>query len=71
MRHDWVQTVHEPGNKQKTCRRRGATRECSNMYVKNQDHWTPAMLDGHRQPFCLTVDTTTAFNTEEDDTPHV
>lgn len=52
MRHDWRQTKYEAGYKQLTCRRYGATKECFNMYIKFQDRWNPAMLNGKRQPFC-------------------
>ena len=52
MKHYWRQSVYEAGHKELTCRRCGATKECFNIFVKYQDHWTPAMLNGKRQPFC-------------------
>ncbi len=55
MRHDWKQTKYEPGYKEETCTRCGAKRHDCNLYIKYAGRWTPAMLDGKRQPYCCAL----------------
>lgn len=51
-RHIWRMTVYQPGYKEQKCRRCGAERHDSNMYVRQVGGWSPARLNGKRQPFC-------------------
>ena len=51
MRHDWKITVWKPGQNEQVCGRCGATRSDFSIGSRGSG-WSPAELNGKRQPFC-------------------